>query len=777
MTPQFYIQKSSFEKRIISSTSKFKSWPKVFMALLISFVSLSSSAQTITNVAISPTVFCPGSKVSISFTVTNGISSTNYFKSSTTYTIYVTNVSGNNFGPLFASSSPSAPPPSADGGTAVITFSNLTAPSAAALPPGTAYKISIGADVPSIVVNSGTNVSAPFTVAANPTISYSKVFVSCQGNDGSINVTANGGASPYTYTWTGYPTSGSYSGSTQAITALPVGGYTVVVKDNNGCTATVPGIAIRQAPSVGVGVSENIPTCAGNDGSISAFRIGGTDDGITPIQYNINGGAYQASGIFSGLIAASYTITAKDSKGCIGSLVVNLPADPRPAPTVGILQQNSPGCAGNDGSISAFRIGGVNDGIHPVQYKLDGEATIAYQNSNVFSGLSAGSYTLTVKDSRGCTGTLAVNLPVDSRPVPSVGFQMTNPGCSGNDGTISAYRIAGVYDGVNPIQFNIDGGAYQTSGLFSGLSAGTHTVTVKDSRGCSGNAAIVLTQAEQLVFTSNGYNTNISACGGGSDGSIVATVSGGVTPYHYILDGVEKGISSLRTFGFGSLQANVSYTITVTDSKGCSISKNVTLSQESAPVAVVNYTGNATCMGGSNGFITAWQSGGVPGYMYSKDGGATYQSSYRFLDLTAGTYNVVVKDSKGCVGTTVPVTIADGIGNCPMARVGDFNSNNTTANREGNTNNYSALSKSALNTSLSIQSYPNPFTSEFTLDIKGNYTDKVSLIVTDVLGRRWYQAQGDANQQYKLGSTLRSGIYFVQVMQGNNVQTIKIVKE
>ena len=215
----------------------------------------------------------------------------------------------------------------------------------------------------------------------------------------------------------------------------------------------------------------------------------------------------------------------------------------------------------------------------------------------------------------------------------------------------------------------------------------------------------------------------------------------------------------------------------VTDSRGCSISKSITLSQVPAVISLVSYTGNATCMGGSDGFITSGQTGGVPGYMYSKDGGVTYQSSYRFLDLAGGTYNVVVKDSKGCVGTTVPITIADGKGSCTQGRIGDVNSNNVTANREGDTNNNSTLSKSALNASLSIKSYPNPFGSEFILDVKGNNSDKISLIVTDVLGRRWYQAEGGANQQYKLGGTLRPGIYFVQVMQGNNIQTIKIVKE
>ncbi|HEY5462802.1 MAG TPA: T9SS type A sorting domain-containing protein [Hanamia sp.] len=696
MKKQFYSQKFSLISGEISANKKFKGWPIAFITLLISLFSLNGIAQTISNVGISTAAVCPGSTVSISFTVTNGTSPAQTFTTSTNYTLYASNSSGTGFTSVFSSTSATAPAPGA-GNSAVITLSNLTTP--ASFPLGTGYKVSISSDVPNIPSNSGTNVSAPFAIISNPTISYSKVFASCQGNDGSINVTASGGTSPYTFTWTGYPTDGSYSGSTPAITNLPVGDYTIVVKDNNACTATVLGIAIKQAPPVSVGISENIPTCAGNDGSISAFRIGGVYDGINPIQYNINGGAYQTSGIFNGLTAGNYTVTAKDSKGCIGSI--------------------------------------------------------------------------------------SVNLPIDTRPAPSVGYQITEPGCAGNDGTITAYRVGGVYDGIHPIQLNIDGGAYQTVdaasplSLFSGLSAGTHTVTVKDSRGCTGSAAIVLTQAAPLVFTPNGYNTNVSACGGGSDGSIVATVSGGVPPYTYSLNTGVHEVSSLQTFGFTGLLPNTPYTVTVTDTKGCGILKSVTLSQESAPIASVNYTGNVTCIGGNDGFITSWQSGGVPGYMYSSNGGTTYQDSYRFLNLVAGTYNVVVKDSKGCSSAPVPVTIADGTVACTQGRMGG-NTTDNNSNRVGNAvEEINPLSKTALNTALSIQAYPNPSapSSDFTLDVHGNSTDQVLIFVTDVLGRKCYQAQGNSNQQYKLGSNLRPGIYFVQVLQGDNVQTIKIVKE
>lgn len=689
MKQQFYPQKINFKSERFFVNQKILTI-KLLVILFISLLTVSANAQTIGTVTVLGAPACQGSTVTISFLVTNGNGSTTYFTTNTTYVVYYTTTTS--FSTLLTFKSSTAPS-GVDGASTTITQS-ITVPGNA--PNSSNYKASVGSTSPAFDGSAGVNASAIFAIhgGPGPQVTYTKVFASsCHGGtDGSINVTPSGGTSPYTYSWTGV---GGFTATTQNIAGIALGDYNVVIKDKNLCATSLSDVTIKQAPAVQVGVSKKIPTCAGNDGALNVFRIGG-----------------------------------------------------------------------------------VYDGVNPILYKIDGTATVPYQNSGSFTGLTAGVYNVTAKDSKGCTGTFSVTLPADNRPAPYVGIQMANPGCAGNDGSISAFRIGGVSDGITPVQFKLGGTAtvaYQSSGVFSGLSAGSYTVTVKDSRGCTGSSTIVLSQVP-LTFTPNGYNTNVSSCGNGSDGAIVVTVTGGITPYHLILNGVEQGVTSLKTFGANNLKPNIVYNITVTDSRGCSISKSVTLSQVAAVTSLVNYTGNATCMGGSDGFITSWQSGGVPGYMYSKDGGANYQSSYRFVGLAAGTYNVVVKDSKGCVGTTVPITIADGKGSCIQGRIGNT-SNNNIGSRSRTVDENSSLSKSSLNYALSVQTYPNPFASEFTLDVKGNNSDKVSLIVTDVLGRRWYQAEGNANQQYKLGSTLRSGIYFVQVMQGNNVQTIKIVKE
>ncbi len=432
----------------------------------------------------------------------------------------------------------------------------------------------------------------------------------------------------------------------------------------------------------------------------------------------------------------------------------------------------SPCNGGTDGSITVTPSGGKS----PYLYSWTGVNGFK-ADTPAISGLALGDYTVIIKDNNQCADTILGITIKQATPVQAGIDQKTNPGCSFNDGTIVAFRIGGVYDGITPIQFKIDGNSYQASGIFNGLSAGNHTVTVKDSKGCTGSTNVTLTQAAPMSFTPNGYNTNVSACGGGSDGSITVTVSGGVPPYHYMLDGVDKEVSSLLTYTIRGLQPNNSYNVSVTDSKGCSISKNVMLMQEPAPTAIVNYKGTPICMGGNQGFLTIGQTGGIPGFNYSDDGGTTFQGSYRFLNLSAGIYSIVVRDSKGCTSAPVAVTIADGTGSCMSGgRIG--NVTNIGAEDRGSTKNGSSnLSKIMLNSSLIINTYPNPFASGFTLDVNGNNQDKILITVTDVLGRRMYQEEGNANQQYKLGSNFKNGLYIVQVTQGSNIQTIKIVKE
>lgn len=153
--------------------------------------------------------------------------------------------------------------------------------------------------------------------------------------------------------------------------------------------------------TIAVTSTTNNPTTAGGtNGSIAAAATGGS--GFT---FNINGGAFQASGTFSNLAAGSYTIVAKNASGCTGSAIFTLTA-PNACAGVTIAVVNTstgtiPCEATNSGTITAAASGGGGS----FTYSINGGA---FQASNLFSNLAAGNYTVTAKDVNGCTGTSAV---------------------------------------------------------------------------------------------------------------------------------------------------------------------------------------------------------------------------------------------------------------------------------------------------------------------------------------------------------------------------------
>jgi hypothetical protein len=352
--------------------------------------------------------------------------------------------------------------------------------------------------------------------------------------------------------------------------------------------------------------------------------------------------------------------------------------------------------------------------------------------------------------------------------------------CDGNDGSITAFAYGGVGDGITPLEYRLEGEVsrpFQTGNTFSALPVGSYIVTIKDSKGClAQSSAITLKTSTPVNFIDASYSTDVSICGNGHDARIAVGVTGGFPPYHFKLNGTEYGESLIPSFGFKDLGAGT-YTIEVTDIHECGVSKQFTIGTAGAPVARISYRGNETCIGGNDGYISLSPSdiGGVPPqYGYSKDGGVTFQTSFGFTHLSAGTYSMIVKDSKGCQSAPVSVFIAPGKGNCIVNKTVpnpvQYRKDSSVAGRKDPV-------EPVINSVLNVSAYPNPFGSEFTLEVKGNNKAKIDIVVSDVLGRIIETRSGNANQQYELGGKLRQGVYIVRVTQKNAVQTIKIVKE
>lgn len=439
------------------------------------------------------------------------------------------------------------------------------------------------------------------------------VNVSCFGaGNGSATASVPGGISPFTYTWNTVPVQ---SGATAS--SLAPGTYTVTIMNGIGCS-TQSGVTITQpAPLAMSGAVTNVSCAAGSNGAVTVTPTGGT----APYSYTWAPGG-QTTASVTGQAAGTYTVTVKDANNC---QVIAMYTITQPAPVaVAVTPANATCYNANNGTIAAVAAGGTA----PYTYSWSpsgGSASTA-------SGLHAGTYTVTVTDSKGCTGT---NTATITQPVAlTAATTFTAPLCNGSaDGTITAAAAGG----TSPYSYSWSPGGYTTA-TATGLAAGAYTITVTDANGCSVNVFRTLTQPPALSVTM--INIQNVTCAGGSNGSVKASPTGGTAPYTYAWSPGGATTQTLSGIPAGT------YTVTVTDSHGCSLQAQSTITEPATPVSVTAVVTDVSCNGGSNGAIVATPAGGTPPYAFLWSPGGLTSSS--ISGRTAGTYTIRVTDSKGC---------------------------------------------------------------------------------------------------------------------------------
>lgn len=386
-------------------------------------------------------------------------------------------------------------------------------------------------------------VSAPMTATA----AINNVSACGGSPDGSININTTGGTAPYNFAWSGLVGSGNPSTTpyttavnSASVTNLQYGFYNVTVTDATGCSTTLSNMHVKKAYLPYVVTDGSISSTCAPTGTLVVYA----QAGVAPYTYSIDGTNYQSSGTFTNLAAGNYVVYAKDAGGCTSSkpYTVNqampITINPYVTPT---------SSCSNDGKIQVYRTGG----IPPYQYSLNGTS---YQVSNQFANLAPGTYTVHVKDSKGCDFTSDVNLPQGTGI--TVSASKTNVSACTNDGSIQFVGSGG----VPPYTYSINGVNFQTSNSFTNLAAGTYTGTVKDFKGCTGTLNVTLNVTN---ITIDPFIINASACDI-ADGTINVYRTGGYGPYSYSLDGNFYQTSN----SFTSLAAGT-YDIYVKDSRTC----------------------------------------------------------------------------------------------------------------------------------------------------------------------------------------------------------------
>ncbi|MCF8246910.1 MAG: gliding motility-associated C-terminal domain-containing protein [Saprospiraceae bacterium] len=485
-------------------------------------------------------------------------------------------------------------------------------------------------------VTVGITCTGPVTIATPPTITN----VACAGqSNGGVAITVAGGSATKTYVWKN--AAGTTVGTSQNLTGVPAGAYSVTVTSCGGVqTATSGPHTVTQPTALSLNFTSQDIACFGEtNGAVDITVTGGTNTGTgcTGYTYAWSNGATTQD--ITGLAAGNYTVTVTDCKACT---IVSSPAYTISAPTSALAatatSTNILCNGGANGSITITATGGGNT----KEYRLNTGTWVA---TNVFNNLVPGTYSAQARDNFGCVKTSSVTITEPS-PIVII-FATTNPTQGQNNGAI-ATTITG---GTAPFSCAWSGPNGQIQGCNpTGLGAGTYCVTVTDANMCTKAKCgpVYAPMGEDPANPSKFKN----ACAGVCNGLIEVNVIGGVTTPPYTYAWTPSTVPPIRN---PTGLCPGTYTVTVTSpSIGQTFVQTFTIAQPTQPPSVVATNLEVPTSSASiNGSITlSTQGGSGSGYTYQWSG--TTQTTNPIFGLGEGCYSTTITDGNGCTGTAGP---------------------------------------------------------------------------------------------------------------------------
>ncbi len=458
-------------------------------------------------------------------------------------------------------------------------------------------------------------------VNAVPTVTSTQTDVLCYGEStGAIDITVAGGTGPYTYAWTGT----GVTATSEDQTDLAAGLYSVIVTDGNSCSSASLPLTITEPVSAvngSITSQTDVSVFGGNDGNVTVAGSGGTP----PYQYSLDGGTFQISGTFGTLTAGSYTVTVEDANFCTFDVTVTI-TEPVTALSGNIISLTDVDCFGSaTGSVTVDGSGGVT----PYEFSLDGGA---YQSSGTFGTLAEGIYTVTIRDAALTTFDIPVTITEPASALSVATTQTDNVCYGGTSGTATATASGG----TSPYDYSWDTTPVQSSATATGLITGTYTVTVTDANGCINYANVTISEPSEITISISQVNV---LCNGGADGTATASAVGGSGSNTYSWD-----TSPVQTNATATGLVAGTYTVTVTDVKGCTNTETVQITEPTALALDATPT-NSSCPDTEDGEIALAITGGTSPYIVIWADGITTQNR---TNLLPGTDSVVVTDANGC---------------------------------------------------------------------------------------------------------------------------------
>lgn len=461
-------------------------------------------------------------------------------------------------------------------------------------------------------------------------VSIDHADISCSGlNNGQASPkTMNSKGNSFNYSWTG---PSGFSSNSKNISSLAPGSYQLKVINTQTQCSAVNSVVIVRPDSLKLTLTKKVATLCK-----------GTADGI--LESKVTGGRIPYSAAWTGpnsyfsttlniynAAAGSYTLQVTDSSGCVAQIATQVLEPAALAVTPTIVNNN---CFGNaSGSISL----NVSGGVKPYAYTWSNSAV-----SNSIQNLKAGSYSVAIMDSNGCSLNRSYSVTVPSQLVLSQ--SSSNVKCfGGTDGSLTLLASGGTF----PWSYSVKGpsGYNATTASNKNLSAGTYRVILSDNNNCKDSASVIITQPTKLAVTKKAVNAECF----GTKGSMSLTVSGGTSPFSYEWTDQNGNLYAATQNVTTADPGN--YSFKITDANQCSITDTLRIWEPSKLKLSLKSIGNNTCINDTKGELAFSSTGGTKPYNF-KLNASIVQSDSVFKNLKTGKYFVAVSDKNLCSDST-----------------------------------------------------------------------------------------------------------------------------
>lgn len=393
-------------------------------------------------------------------------------------------------------------------------------------------------------------------------------------------------------------------------------GVTALYFQTTTCTTCTPSPPVPLT----INTSQTNSSCGLNNGTATVTSVTG---GTPPYTYSWNSSPPQTASTATGLGAGQYDVIVQDASGCSRDTVtVNI------ASSTGMTLTATDNDILCNGMVTGTATANASGGVLPYTYQWS-----SGQSVSSLTGLSAGTYTVSVSDTSTACYLTATVIITEPNPFTAGILNSADATCSGvNDGSATADAAGG----VSPYSFQWDAGTgNQANATATGLVGGTYFVTATDANGCTALATITITTPGAIYATASGINIS---CFGGGNGTATADASGGVTPYTYLWS------NSQNTQSITGLTAGT-YTVTITGND-CSPSGTELVTNDNFSAGNTGFSsGYSYC--NSNGCLNpegTYAVGSNPNFFH----GAFYGN-----DHTTGSGNFMVINGSGTPNTNV----------------------------------------------------------------------------------------------------------------------------